>query len=68
MKKIMFNDKCGLTQAVLDGIKTQTKRVINIPVGFELKESYHDLMTNKKEFLFEKTKRKPMILPVVMEV
>lgn len=28
MKKIMFNDKFGLTQAVLDGKKTMTRRVI----------------------------------------
>lgn len=27
MKKIMFNDKCGLTQAVLEGRKTQTRRI-----------------------------------------
>lgn len=29
MKKIMFNDKYGLTQAVLKGRKTMTRRVIN---------------------------------------
>lgn len=29
MKKIMFNDRYGLTQAVLDGRKTQTRRIIN---------------------------------------
>lgn len=28
MQKIMFNDKFGLTQAVLDGFKTQTRRVV----------------------------------------
>ena len=28
MKKIMFNDKYGLTQAVLDGRKTMTRRII----------------------------------------
>ena len=28
MKKIMFNDKYGLTQAVLDGRKTQTRRIV----------------------------------------
>lgn len=28
-KKIMFSDKYGLTQAVLDGRKTQTRRIIN---------------------------------------
>lgn len=27
MQKIMFNDKYGLTQAVLDGRKTQTRRI-----------------------------------------
>ena len=29
MKKIMFNDKYGLTQAVLEGRKTMTRRIIN---------------------------------------
>ena len=27
MKKIMFNDKYGLTQSVLEGRKTQTRRI-----------------------------------------
>lgn len=31
MKKIMFNDKYGLTQAVLDGRKTMTRRIIVCP-------------------------------------
>lgn len=30
MKKIMFNDKYGLTQAVLNGQKTMTRRVIKL--------------------------------------
>lgn len=30
MKKIMFNDKYGLTQAVLEGRKTQTRRMVGI--------------------------------------
>jgi hypothetical protein len=30
MKKIMFNDKFGLTQAVLDGRKTMTRRMANL--------------------------------------
>ncbi len=30
MKKIMFNDKFGLTQAVLDGRKTMTRRIANL--------------------------------------
>ena len=29
MKKIMFNDKYGLTKAVLEGRKTQTRRIIS---------------------------------------
>lgn len=29
MKKIMFNDKYGLTKAVIEGRKTQTRRIIN---------------------------------------
>lgn len=29
MKKIMFNDRYGLTEAVLSGRKTQTRRIIN---------------------------------------
>ena len=33
-KKIMFNDKYGLTQAVLDGRKTMTRRVITYPSRF----------------------------------
>lgn len=28
MKKIMFNDRYGLTEAVLSGRKTQTRRLI----------------------------------------
>lgn len=28
MKKIIFNDKYGLTQAVLEGRKTMTRRVV----------------------------------------
>ena len=35
MKKIMFNDKFLLTEAVLDGTKTMTRRVLrdNVPLG-----------------------------------
>ena len=33
-KKIMFNDKFGLTQAVLDGRKTMTRRIIKCPRTF----------------------------------
>lgn len=34
MKKIMFTDKYELTQAVLEGIKTQTRRIITYPKTF----------------------------------
>ncbi|WP_443758313.1 hypothetical protein [Barnesiella intestinihominis] len=34
-KKIMFNDKNGLTQAVLEGRKTQTRRIITYPKTFK---------------------------------
>lgn len=34
MKKIMFNDKYGLTQAVLVGRKTQTRQIAYMPNGF----------------------------------
>ena len=35
MKKIMFNDKYGLTEAVLNGRKTQTRRIITCPKEFK---------------------------------
>lgn len=35
MKKIMFNDNLGLTQAVLDGRKTQTRRIIKVQPPYE---------------------------------
>lgn len=35
MKKIMFNDKYGLTQAVLDGRKTMTRRIIPCPKTYK---------------------------------
>ena len=35
MKKIMFNDKFGLTQAVLEGRKTQTRRLIKCRKTFK---------------------------------
>ena len=35
MKKILFNDNFCLTQAVLDGTKTMTRRLLrdNVPLG-----------------------------------
>ena len=35
MKKIMFNDRFGLTEAVLSGRKTQTGRIITCPKEFK---------------------------------
>lgn len=35
MKKINFSDKFGLTQAVLDGHKTMTRRIITCPIEFK---------------------------------
>ena len=35
MKKIMFNDRYGLTQAVLDGKKTMTRRLMTMTLHFE---------------------------------
>lgn len=37
-KKIMFSDKYGLTQAVLEGRKTQTRRIITYPKTFHGKD------------------------------
>lgn len=40
MKKIMFNDQYGLTEAVLDGRKTQTRRILNPTMLFERLDTY----------------------------
>lgn len=40
MKKIMFNDQYGLTEAVLDGRKTQTRRILNPTMLFERLNTY----------------------------
>ena len=40
MKKIMFNDKYGLTQAVLEGRKTQTRRMLNPTMFFQRLDTY----------------------------
>ena len=38
MNKIMFNDKYGLTKSVLEGRKTQTRRIITHPKTFHGKD------------------------------
>ena len=43
MKKILFNDKFGLTQAVLDGRKTQTRRIISQSLIDKYEEWYDDV-------------------------
>lgn len=40
MKKIMFNDRYGLTQAVLEGRKTQIRRMLNPTMFFQRLETY----------------------------
>ena len=40
MKKIMFNNRYGLTQAVLEGRKTQTRRILNPTKLFERLSTY----------------------------
>lgn len=46
-KKIMFNDKFCLTQAVLNGTKTMTRRVLKVPKTCNGKEVYSfNILTN----------------------
>lgn len=45
MKKILFNDKYGLTQAVLEGRKTQTRRVVSQSLIDKYDEWYDDVCT-----------------------
>ena len=43
MKKIMFNDKLSLTKAVLDGRKTQTRRIVSQSLIDKYEEWYDDV-------------------------
>ena len=43
MKKILFNDKFGLTQAVLEGRKTQTRRIVPQSLIDKYDEWYDDV-------------------------
>ena len=49
MKKIMFNDKYGLTKAVLEGRKTMTRRVVRHPEQVEI-NGHKYLQTEKCRF------------------
>lgn len=40
MRKILFNDRFGLTQAVLEGHKTMTRRILRAPRTMEGKDVY----------------------------
>ena len=61
MKKIMFNDKYGLTKAVFEGRKTQTRRILNPTMLFErlntyegwIKESIADWKESCKDLLYK---------------
>ena len=50
MKKIMFNDKYGLTQAVLEGRKTQTRRIITIPKNIQRQIVGEPKITGAKDY------------------
>lgn len=50
MKKIMFNDKYGLTQAVLEGRKTQTRRIISIPKNIQKQIVGEPKITGGKDY------------------
>ena len=49
MKKIMFNDKYGLTQAVLEGRKTMTRRIVRNPKEAEI-NGHKYLQTEKLRY------------------
>lgn len=51
MKKIMFNDKYGLTKAVLEGKKTQTRRVISDKILEKIKLFQAEYFSASLEFL-----------------
>lgn len=51
MKKIMFNDRYGLTKAVLEGKKTMTRRLCNFKVP---DEEIGKILNHSPEFLISK--------------
>ena len=59
MKKIMFNDRFGLTDDVLAGRKTMTRRLVKLPSGIAVKDVYGPVMgidgSGKVYFTFDCT-------------
>lgn len=55
MQKIMFNDKYGLTKAVLEGRKTQTRRIITCPKTFkgQYVAGFHVYKRQSDGFIYE---------------
>lgn len=79
MKKIMFNDKYGLTQSVLEGRKTQTRRIVpqkELDKIFLFQKEYYDATFDKLEgvellthyFLTEKCGKLPYNVGEVVAV
>ena len=60
MKKIMFNDKFGLTKAVLEGRKTQTRRIVL--------ERYTNMIQDIKNRLISSNKTKEQINSALSEL
>lgn len=60
MKKIMFNDKYGLTQAVLEGRKTQTRRIVL--------ERYANMLQDRENMLISSNKTKEQINSALSEL
>ena len=60
MKKIMFNDKFGLTKAVLEGRKTQTRRIVL--------ERYANALQDSKNMLISHNKTKEQINSALSEL
>ena len=55
MKKIMFNDRFGLTQAVLDGTKTMTRRVEKFEPSARLYDEVYNIeggLNDKGQWIF----------------
>ncbi|WP_337646919.1 hypothetical protein [Paraprevotella clara] len=50
MKKIMFSDKYDLTRAVLEGRKTQTRRIITIPKNIQRQIVGEPKITGAKDY------------------